>query len=217
MRSSKQLAVAVAAVTILAVSANAASLDFTDPRRALGREDDIRVDAQLSTDTFSPGAVVGITYQIENLGKVPVAIASRITAADFDAESRTLTITIGAEVPTGTNMPYLAVVKPGEKRVFTTGAYAQVPLPSVRTPWTAVPRFVEIRVSLLRNVAPFERFILKQSESQASMRFPSEMFDQWVEGSDSIYLNAIPIRWAPEGRTGPSAADRGPAKMGGTF
>lgn len=216
MRSSKQFAVAVAVVTILAVSADAASLDFNDPRRALGREDDIRVDAQLSTDTFSPGALVGITYQIENLGKVPVAIASRITAADFDAESRALTITIGAEVPTGTSMPYLAVVKPGEKRVFTTGAYAQVPVPTVRTPWTVVPRFVQIRVALLRNVAPFERFIAQQSGSQA-LRFPSDMFDQWVEGSDSIDLNAIPIRWAPERRTGPSAADRGPSKMGGTF
>lgn len=215
MRSSKQWAVAVTAV--LTLSANAATLDFSDPRRALGRQDDVRVDAQLSSDTISPGALVGITYQIENLGKLPIAVASKIATADFDAETRTVTISLGAEIPVGPQMPYLAVVKAGEKRVFSTGAFAHVPRPSMRTPWTAVPRFVRIRVSLLRDLAPFERLIEQQSASQAAPRFPDEMFDQWVDASDSVYLNAIPVRWKPEGRTGPSAADRSPVAFGGTF
>ena len=46
MKSSKLSSIAVAALCI-AVSARAAHVDMTDPRRALGREDDVRVDAQL--------------------------------------------------------------------------------------------------------------------------------------------------------------------------
>jgi hypothetical protein len=207
----------VAAAVAVTLSANAASVDFSDPRRALGREDDVKVDAQLASDTISPSSLVSITYQIENLGPVPVAIANKIASAEFDAEAGAVNVSIGAEIPTGAQMPHLTVIKPGEKRTFTIGALAHVPVPSIRNPWTATPRSVQIRVTLLRDLAPFAQLIEQQTASQRAPRFPEAMFTQWVEGSNTVYLNAIPVRWKPDGRSGPSAADRSATSIGGTI
>lgn len=55
MKSSKSLVFAAAVVlSINALPSDAASVDMKDPRRALGREDDVRIDAQIAQDTVSP-------------------------------------------------------------------------------------------------------------------------------------------------------------------
>ena len=46
MKSSGRIAVAVAVFLLVSSTARAAGVDFKDPRRALGREDDIRVTLQ---------------------------------------------------------------------------------------------------------------------------------------------------------------------------
>ena len=97
----------------------AAHVDFNDPRRALGREGDVRIDAQLAQDTLSPNAPVTVTFQIENLSRSAIAVADKIVDTDFDAEARTVTVSIGAEVPPGKNMPHLVIVNSGEKRTIT--------------------------------------------------------------------------------------------------
>src|SRR2546423_687910 len=108
MKSSSRLVVlAVAAVVLTAAEARAAGVNFKDPRRALGREDDIRVDAQLAQDTVSSNSPIGVTYQIQNLSASPIAIADRVCDSSFDSDTQTITITIGAEIPEGTAMPHL--------------------------------------------------------------------------------------------------------------
>ena len=134
MRSSKPFFAAVAATVIGTATAVAAHVDFNDPKRALGREGDVRVDAQLARDTVSPNAPVTVTYQIENLSRATVAVADKIFDITFDPDARTITFSIGAEVPPGPNMPHLAIIKPGEKRVLTGGAILHIATPSIRTP-----------------------------------------------------------------------------------
>jgi len=63
MRSSKLFFAAVGATLIAATGAMAAHVDFNDPRRALGREGDVRIDAQLAQDTLSPNAPVTVTFR----------------------------------------------------------------------------------------------------------------------------------------------------------
>src|SRR6266508_2349337 len=102
MRSSKVF-LAIAVFHVAAVYA--AHIDMNDPRRALGREDDIRVDAQLVQDTVSSGSPVGVTYRIENLTPEPVAVADKVCDVSYDVESRTITVAVGSEVPKAGMMP----------------------------------------------------------------------------------------------------------------
>jgi len=102
-------------------------------------------------------------------------------------------------------MPHMVLIKSGEKRTLTSGAFAHIAVPDVRTPWAAVPRYVEIKVTLLRDVATFAPLIEKQEAATAPLRFPNDLFDRWVEGSGSVDLNAIPIRWRSDRRPGAEA------------
>src|ERR1700753_1808195 len=117
MRSSQSCRLAAVLFT-LTTNAVAAHLDMSDPRRALAREDDVRIDAELARDTISPGTPVVLTCQIENLSNATIALADRVTDSDYDTESQTVTISVGAEVPEAGKMPHLLLVHPGEKRTI---------------------------------------------------------------------------------------------------
>lgn len=202
MKSSKPFFAAVAAMGIAAASAMAARVDFKDPKRALGREGDVRVDAELTQDTISQTSPVNVTYQIENLSKVTVAVADKIFDTHFDADARTIRFSIGAEVPPGPNMPHLVIIRPGEKRVLAGGALVHVMTPGIRTPWTAVPQYIQIQVTLLRDITPFAKLIEQQIRTGLAVPLPNEMFDRWVENSESVLLNTIPVYWKNENRRG---------------
>jgi hypothetical protein len=202
MQSSKPFLAAVATTVIAAASAMAAHVDLKDPKRAVGREGDVRVDAQLTQDTLSQASPINVTYQIENLSPVAVAIADKVLDTTFDADARTITLSIGAEVPPGPNMPHLVIIRPGEKRVLAGGALVHVVTPDVRTPWTAVPRFIQIQVTVLRDITPFVSLIEQEGKATAAVPLPSDMFDRWVENSESVLLNTIPVYWKNENRRG---------------
>jgi hypothetical protein len=201
--------------TVVCSAALAARLDFTDPKRAVGREDNVRVDAQLADDNVSSSTALNVTYQIENLGTSTIAVADKVSSADYDTESQTIIVSLGAEVPTGTAMPHLSIVRPGEKRVFIAGAVPHIMMPSVRTPFTVLPRFVQIKVTVLRDMISFAGLIERQAANAPAPVLSNDMFDRWVEGSDSVFLNAIPIRWRVDNR-GMNAESNRPA-VGGTF
>lgn len=208
MRSSRVFLTAVLIGSISSTAALAAHVDFNDPRRALGRDDNIRVDAQLGDDTLSPGALLNVTYQIQNLSPVTIAVADKVSDLSFDIDSQTLTLSLGAEVPTGAAMPHLVTIKPGEKRILTGGAFVHVAVPSQRTPWTAVPRYVQIAVTVLRDVTPFVRLIEQQAQAATAPALPNDLFDRWVENSDSVLLNAIPVHWKNDTRRITAESDR---------
>ncbi len=202
MQSSKPFLAAMATTVIAAASAMAAHVDLKDPKRAVGREGDVRVDAQLTQDTLSQALPINVMYQIENLSAIAVAIADKVLDTTFDPDARTITLSIGAEVPPGPNMPHLVIIRPGEKRVLAGGALLHVVTPDTRTPWTAVPRFIQIQVTMLRDITPFVSLIEQQGKATAAVPFPSDMFDRWVENSESVLLNAIPVYWKNEKRRG---------------
>jgi hypothetical protein len=205
MKSSKLSSVAVATLFI-AVSARAAHVDMTDPRRALGREDDVRIDAQLIQETVSSGSPVGITYQIENLTRQPIAVADKLCDVSYDNDSRTITLTVGSEVPKGGEMPHLTVIGPGEKKTLTTGAVLHVAAPTIHSPFVSVPQLIEIQVNILRDLTPFHVLIEEQSKSPAAILLTDQQFDQWLQSNDTILLNAIPVRYNAAPRSNPTDA-----------
>ncbi len=200
----------VTIVVLYAAGARADGVDMTDPRRALGREDDVRVDAQLLQDTLSSSAPLSIRYQIENFSDAPVAVADKVSDLTYDSETATITFSIGAEVPKNGAMPHLVLVAPGEKKVLNSGGIVQVAVPNVRSPFVVVPRFVQIKVNVLRDLAPFGELIARQAAAVKTPQTLSDaQFDHWVEANDAIFLNAIPVRWQAGSRN-ISAAERGP-------
>jgi len=188
----------VAVFLLVSSTARAAGVDFKDPRRALGREDDIKVDAQMLQETLSPGSPISVTYQVENLTAAPIAIADKVADATFDADSQTITFTIGAEIPQGTAMPHLTMIAPGQTRAFRIGASAQVLVPNAKSPWAHAPRFVQITVNVLRDLKPFANLIAQQQKSAAAPPLPNELFDTWVASVSSVELNVLPVRWTNE-------------------
>ena len=207
MRSSKWFVLAVVAVLQLS-DAWAAHVDMNDPRRALGREDDVRVDAQLAAETVSSGSPVGVTYQIENLSSESVAVADKVCDVTYDVDSRTITVAVGSEVPNAGTMPRLIIIASGEKKTFTAGAMLHVSTPSVRSPFTVVPRFVQIKVNFLRNLAPFRALIARQARSSGSIALTDAQFEQWLLSNATVLCNAIPVQYSGSSRSGMADASQ---------
>ncbi|HEU4887990.1 MAG TPA: hypothetical protein VFV49_08900 [Thermoanaerobaculia bacterium] len=212
MKTSRLFYALIAAIVLLhAAAATADSIDMNDPRRTVGREGDVRIDAQLVQDTVSPGSPIAVTWQIENLSATPVAVADKVADATYDADSRTITLSIGSEVPQDGKMPHVVTIAPGEKRLFRTGATPALAGAAARTS-LAAPRFVQVKVSILRDLAPFAQLIAAQSESRqprAAQPLSDELFDQWFESNDTIFLNTVPVRFsARRGMAGFASADQ---------
>ena len=158
------------------LGAQAARLDMKDPRRALAREDDVRIDAQVLQTELSTSSPLSVTYQIHNLTDAPIAVADKTSSIDYDPETNTIVFSIGAEVPDGKNMPHMVVIRSNEKKVFSAGGTVHVATPRVRTPWSAVPRYVQIKVVILRNVSEFASLIDTQTKTAAQPPLPNELF-----------------------------------------
>lgn len=211
MRSSKQLFPIFTAVAMLvAAEAHAAKVDMKDPRRALGREDDIRVDAQLFQDQVASSAPLNVTYQVQNLTNAPIAIADKVVGVTYDEDARTITMSIGAEIPEET-MPHLVVIAPGMKKTMTASGVFNVALSNSR--FAPTPQYVQVRVNVLRDLTPFRDLIVKSTQATAPVALPNALFDTWLDASDTILCNAVPVRWSAAGGKDrlPSAEQRMPA------
>ena len=203
---------AVSVSLLVAAAASAAHVDMNDPRRALGREDNIRIDAELLQQSLSPSSSISVTYQVENLTTGTIGVADKVSDVTFDPDTATVTFAIGAEVPTGTAMPHLVTIAPGEKRVLTAGGILHVAVPSQRTPWSAVPRFVQIKVNVLRDVTPFAVLLAQQAKSAVAPALPGDLFEKWLDVNDAVFLNSIPVRWSGQNdRMSVDAAERSPS------
>src|SRR6185295_5262545 len=143
---------------------------------------DVRIDAQLLRDTVTPGTPMGVTYQIHNLSASSVAIADKVTDSSYDEDTRTITIGVGSEVPPDGNLPHMVIIKPGEKRVISTAALPALRADALRSTFASVPRFVQVKVAILRDIRPYAALIDKQQGSRAArVRLSDELFDQWFE------------------------------------
>ena len=194
MKSSKQLVpIFAAAVLLSTAAAHAAHVDMKDPRRALGREDDIRVDAQLFQDAISSSTPVNVTYQVQNLTDEPIAIADKVISVSYDEDSRTITLSVGAEIPEKT-MPHLVVIGPGAKKTLTAGGVVNVAVPSTRS--SLAPQYFQVRVNVLRDLTAFGDLITRSSQAAAPIPIPAALFDTWIDAVDTILCNSVPVRWS---------------------
>ena len=193
MKSSRFFALVVAEILLSQTAAHADGIDMNDPRRALGREDDVRVDARLLQESVVPGVPIGVIYQIQNFTETPVAVADKVSSASYDGETRTITITLGSEVPEQ-NLPHLVVIAPGEKKILHAAALPSLTAAASRASVGGAPRFVQLKVAILRDVTPFRALIDRQGPGPQPLA--DALFDTWLESNDTILLNSVPVQFS---------------------
>lgn len=217
MKSSRVLSLIFTAVSLFPIAAaHAASVDMNDPRRAVGREDDVRIDAVLLQDFVASGAPVTVNYQVENLSKDPIAIADKVCEISYDAADRAVVVSIGSDVPKAGVMPKLVVLAPNEKKTFSAGGLVHVQARADGDPFVSTPHAVQIKVSILRGLAAFRALITRQSQSSAPVALTDAQFEQWLEGNDTILLNAIPVHYSANPKSAATDASQRGYPVGGT-
>src|SRR2546430_10988465 len=97
-------------------------VNMSEPRRVVGTESDVRVDAEVYGDRLGPSVNVPVKYDITNHRQTTILIADLIPESTYDPDTHTVTIGIGAEIPGEEFLPRLIPIRPGEKKSFSTSA-----------------------------------------------------------------------------------------------
>jgi len=174
--------------------ASTATVDMQEPKRVLGRENDVRLDAQIYGDALTSSSQVSIVYEVENLRQKPILIADLVPESNFDSETRMITIGLGSEVPGNEIVPRLIRINPGEKKSFTTAARIRIITPTTG-PTGGQPRFLRLRLNFLNNDAPFAELIDIPERAVASRELATRLFPFWLESNEVVYTNEIPVTW----------------------
>ena len=207
-----RLTPAVFALFLLTGCATTA-VDMSEPRRVVGTESLVRIDAEIG-DAIRAGAPIGITYEITNQRETAIAVADILPETTFDPETRTVTVSIGAEVPGTTILPRLVKIGPGEKKSFITTARLSRMLPRQSAdPRRSATTLLRLKVNFLGDTAPFAELIDIPEKGVADTKRADELFPLWLEKNEAVYTNAVPVRVTstrpPEGDASSRSPRRG--------
>jgi hypothetical protein len=181
-------------VLFLVTACASTAVNMSEPRRVVGTESMVRVDAEIS-DEARAGAPIGITYQITNQRTTAIAVADILPETTFDPETRTVTVSIGSEVPGNTMLPRLVKIGPGEKKSFTTSARVARMLPAESADPRHVPQtLLRLKVNFLGDTGPFAELIDIPEKMVADPKRADELFAVWLERNEAVYTNAVPVQ-----------------------
>lgn len=184
---------------------------MAEPRRIVGTENAVRIDAQVTGDVVAPGAQIPVTYEITNQRSTAIAVADLIPQTTYDAETHTFTVQLGAEVPGNETLPRLVEIAPGEKKSFSVVARLSGIFPSrgVDPREAARPAEFRLKVNFLGDTQPFRQLIGIRENAIADAKLADELFPLWLERNEAVYTNTIPMKWVGNGaRRGTSPVER---------
>lgn len=194
MRS--RAAAVVFAVVVISGCASTNTVDMKEPRRVVGTENDVRIDAEIYGDKLNTTTTLPIKYDITNHRQQTILIADIIPDATYDPETLTVTISIGSEVPGEAFLPRLIPIASGEKKTFNTAARVAIATSTGVSPWQRHPSAVRIRVNFLSDPVPFKELIAIKENVVASKELADQLFPKWVEDNETVTTNALPMHWA---------------------
>jgi hypothetical protein len=211
-------AVGCAPALLLALACNSASppapaakpgtINMKEPRRMVGTENNVRVDAEIYGEDMIQGASIAIKYEITNQRATPILIADLIAQSNYDPETRTVTVDIGSEIPGEELLPRLLSIPAGERRSFNTGAHINVHMPpNSRLP---KPHALQLRVNFLGDPAPFLKLVDIPERAVHDKKLADELFPKWVEVTETVTTNALPMRWQGPRATGIEESPQAP-------
>jgi hypothetical protein len=196
---------------LLGACASSTPVDMNEPRRIVGTESSVRVDAQVIGEEARPGAQIPITYEITNMRSSPIAVADIIPETQYDVDTHTFTVNIGSEVPGLQTLPRLIEIAPGEKKAFSGVARLRYILPpSAVDPIKGIaPASFRLKVNFLGDTGPFQQLVGMKTVAITDAQLADSLFSACVERNEVVYTNAIPMRILP--RSSSSAAPEPPA------
>ncbi|MGN6184349.1 MAG: hypothetical protein ACTHQM_11920 [Thermoanaerobaculia bacterium] len=185
---------------LAAACASTAPVDMNAPRRVVGTESSVRVDAEVVGEEMRAGVPLPITYEVTNNREQEIAIADIIAETTYDIESNTLTVSVGSEVPGSTLLPRLIAIAPGEKKSFTTSArIAGLATRPSANPQSLPSLALRLKVNFLGNTSGFEDLIAMTQKGVGDPKRADEVFPVWLERNEVVYTNTIPMRWMGRG------------------
>lgn len=184
------------AATLLAGCTASKPVDLTEPRRVVGTENDVRIDAAVYGDRLAPSMTLPIQYDITNHRDNTILIADLIPDAHYDPETLMVTISIGTEIPGEQFLPRLIPIAPGEKKSFRTAAKIVIMSAAGTNPWARRPNAVNLRVNFLVDPKPFQQLVAIPENAVHNPQLADTLFTKWVESNDTVTTNALPMRWA---------------------
>ena len=197
-----------AAMLVLGGCASTATVDMEEPRRVLGTENNVRIDAQIFGEELSESARIPITYDITNERNETIAIADLIPEATYDPDTQTVTVSIGSEVPGHEYLPRLLTIPPGEKRTFDAVARVSIMTTRTATPTTRFPNALRLKLNFLGDTSRFEPLIAIPERAVRSPQLADELFPIWLERNETVFTNALPMRWTFEPESTPGRRPR---------
>src|SRR4051794_16402233 len=83
-RNVKRASLAALFVAVFAACASTKTVDMTEPRRIVGTENDVRIDAEVFGDTLGPNVNIPIKYDITNHRPTTILVADLLLQATYD-------------------------------------------------------------------------------------------------------------------------------------
>ena len=208
---------AVTTIAVLAGCATTKPVNLKEPRRVVGTDNNVRIDAEIDIDHLSPSQTINLKYDITNQRPMPIAIADIFPDSTYDPETRTVTINLGTEVPGEQLLPRLIVVGPGEKKTFVSSARVTIMIPAgAPSPFISYPNALRIKVNFLGDTEGFAKLISIPERAVNDPKLADELFPKWLERNETVITGTVPMRWAGNvdelqpPATAPSRRRRGP-------
>ncbi len=191
--------VRVLAAAVLLGGCATAAIDMEEPRRVVGTERSVRVDAEIRGDELRAGSSLPITYVIANNRSTPIAVADLVSVMSFDADGRMFTVMIGSEVPGESTLPRLIVIEPGSQKTFSTSARLAILPPRSADPMQSNTYELRLKVNFLGDITPFADLIAMEQKALIDRKRADEVFPLWIERNEVVYTGTVPVRLPDQG------------------